>query len=147
MAVGKKSWFDIPLLIALLAACLYWLAMYLSYRPTIDWSWPLHSPAAFLYPALIYPVLEEIVFRGWIQEVAHDRLKGQGLGPLSRANLATSALFTALHFINHPPAWAAAVFVPSLIFGYFKDRTGGLGAPIGLHVFYNAGYFWIFTGT
>ena len=147
MAVGKKGWFDVAFLIALLAACCFWLAMYLFTRPAIDWTWPLRLPAAFLYPALIYPVLEEIVFRGWLQDIARKRLTGPGIGPLSRANLVTSVVFTGLHFINHPPAWAAAVFIPSLTFGYFKDRTGGLAAPIGLHVFYNAGYFWIFTGS
>ena len=31
-----------------------------------------------------------------------------------------------------------------LLFGLFKDRSGTLGAPIVLHVFYNSGYFWLF---
>jgi len=37
------------------------------------------------------------------------------------------------------------VFFPSLVFGYFKDRTGRLTAPILLHIFYNAGFLWLFT--
>jgi membrane protease YdiL (CAAX protease family) len=37
------------------------------------------------------------------------------------------------------------VFFPSLVFGLFKDRTQRLLAPILLHVFYNAGYFWLFA--
>ena len=75
----------------------------------------------------------------------HLRLKPWRLGPLSHANILTSVLFTALHFINHPPLWAAAVLFPSLVFGLFKDRSGGLAAPIILHVFYNSGYFWLFA--
>ena len=67
-----------------------------------------------------------------------EALKTEGFGVL------TSLLFTALHFINHAPLWAAAVFFPSLVFGFFKDRTGKLAAPIILHVFYNSGYFWLF---
>ncbi len=100
---------------------------------------------AFLYPALIYPVVEELVFRGVIQEWIQQKLPGLAIGVISIANLTTSVLFTALHFINHPPLWAASVFIPSLIFGYFKDRTGGLGAPIALHMFYNSGYVLLFT--
>ena len=56
-----------------------------------------------------------------------------------------SLVFTGLHFINHPPAWAASVLIPSLIFGFFRDRTGRLLAPILLHVFYNSGFIWIFS--
>ena len=50
-------------------------------------------------------------------------------------------VFTALHFVNHPPPWAAAVLLPSLLFGYFRDRHGSVLPAIVLHVFYNAGYF------
>jgi uncharacterized protein len=131
--------------VALLAAPLYWAALYALTRPTLDLGWPLAHAAMFLLPALVYPVLEEIVFRGLIQEALARRLRRRLPGPVSPANLVTSLLFTALHFINHAPLAAAAVFVPSLIFGWFKDRHGGLGAPILLHVFYNAGYLWLFA--
>ena len=94
---------------------------------------------------LVYPVLEEIVFRGLIQEFVHDYLSKARLGPLSHANLLTSVLFTGMHFVNHSPLWAALVFFPSLVFGFFKDRTQGLMAPIILHVFYNAGFLWLFS--
>jgi membrane protease YdiL (CAAX protease family) len=40
---------------------------------------------------------------------------------------------------------SVAVFLPSLIFGYFRDRYDQLHASIVLHVFYNAGYIWIFA--
>ena len=57
------------------------------------------------------------------------------------ANLATSVLFTALHFVSHPPLWAAGVLLPSLLYGYFRDRHDSVYPAIALHVFYNAGYF------
>ncbi len=47
--------------------------------------------------------------------------------------------------MSHGPLWAALVFFPSLVFGFFKDRTKHLVAPVILHVFYNAGYFWLFV--
>ncbi len=141
-----QFWRD-PLFHAALGAALaYWLALYLLTRPSPDFTWPLRQPWRFLYPALLYPLIEELLFRGLVQDLAHRHLKAWTLGPLSHANLITSALFTALHFINHPPLWAAAVWFPSLLFGFFKDRTGGLAAPMVLHVFYNSGYFWLFGG-
>ena len=42
-------------------------------------------------------------------------------------------------------ALVAAVIVPSLIFGYFRDRHGNIHAAVVLHVFYNAGYLWLFS--
>ena len=132
-------------MLAIVAALAYWLVLYLTVQPLLQPGWPWREPLLFLYPALLYPVVEELLFRGLIQELAHQHLKAWKLGPISHANLLTSLLFTGLHFINHPPAWAAAVFIPSLIFGFFKDRTGRLPAPVMLHVFYNSGYLWLFA--
>jgi membrane protease YdiL (CAAX protease family) len=146
-ALQARYWRDTLFYAAIGAALAYWLALFLVTQPQPDLNWPLREPLAFLYPALLYPVVEELVFRGLLQDLAHRHLKAWRLGPLTHANIMTSVLFTALHFINHPPLWAAAVFVPSLLFGFFKDRSGGLAAPILLHVFYNAGYFWLFVHT
>jgi len=61
------------------------------------------------------------------------------------ANAITSVLFTLAHLSVNPVYLSVAVFVPSLIFGYFRDRYDQLHASIMLHVFYNAGYIWIFA--
>jgi membrane protease YdiL (CAAX protease family) len=84
-------------------------------------------------------VLEEIVFRGLLQELVRDLLSRAMYGPLTVANLLTSLCFTGAHFF-HPPLEAALVFFPSLVFGFFKERTDSLVAPVLLHAFYNAGY-------
>ncbi|MEO7557618.1 MAG: JDVT-CTERM system glutamic-type intramembrane protease, partial [Gammaproteobacteria bacterium] len=60
------------------------------------------------------------------------------------ANVATTLLFAGFHFFYHAPLWAALVILPSLIFGYFRDRHQRVLPAIVLHVFYNAGYFWLF---
>ena len=122
------------------------MVLFFILHPSIQWGWPLLTPLVFLLPVLVYPVLEEIVFRGLIQELVHEYLSKASLGPVSVANLLTSFLFTGVHFFYHPPLWAALVFFPSLVFGFFKDRTQGLMAPIILHVFYNAGFLWLFSG-
>jgi len=143
--IEARYWRDPLFFAAMAAALLYWLALYLITQPEVDAGWPLREPLLFLYPALLYPIVEEWIFRGFVQELAHRHLRPWGLGPLSHANILTSLLFTALHFINHPPLAAAMVFLPSLVFGFFKDRTSQLAAPIVLHIFYNSGYFWLFT--
>ena len=132
--------------VAVAAGPVCWVGLFLILHPSIQWGWPLLTPLVFLLPVLVYPVLEEIVFRGLIQEFVHDYLSKASLGPVSVANLLTSLLFTGVHFFYHPPLWAALVFFPSLVFGFFKDRTQGLMAPIILHVFYNAGFLWFFSG-
>ena len=144
-AAKPGLWQDPLFLAALAAGPACWLVLQFVLQPAIQWDWPLSSPWPFVLPVLCYPVLEEIVFRGLIQELVSDYLSRQSLGPLSVANLLTSVLFTALHFLYHPPLWAALVFFPSLVFGFFKDRTRQLTAPIILHIFYNAGFVWLFT--
>ena len=121
---SRTLWRDRLFWLAVTAGPLCWLVLYLLLRPaTPQWTWPLATPADFLLPVLFYPVLEEIVFRG----------------------LLTSLVFTGFHFLGHAPLWAASVFFPSLVFGFFKDRYQALTAPILLHGFYNAGFLLIFT--
>ncbi|MFA7594269.1 MAG: JDVT-CTERM system glutamic-type intramembrane protease [Thiohalobacteraceae bacterium] len=130
---------------ALLAAPLLWAAGYVWFAPSTDWAWPLHHPREFLYVVLLHPLVEEWLFRGLLQGRLRRRpqLQRHWHG-LTGANALTSSVFTGLHFLMHPPLAAAAVLLPSLIFGYFRDRYGRLQAPIALHMFYNLGYFWIF---
>ena len=132
-------------LLAMAAGPVCWLTIYLILQPAVQWAWPLALPWQFLLPVVVYPVAEELVFRGLIQELLQEYLGIGRLGPLSMANLLTSCLFTGLHFIYHPPVWAALVFFPSLVFGFFKERTAALTAPIILHAFYNAGFIWLFS--
>jgi len=142
---APSYWKDPLFFAAIGAALLYWALLFITTQPQPDPGWPLREPLRFLYPALFYPVIEELVFRGMIQDLAGRHLHAWRIGPLSHANIITSLLFTALHFINHPPLWAAAVFIPSLLFGFFRERSGTLAAPVLLHVFFNSGYFWLFT--
>ena len=88
---------------------------------------------------IFYPVIEELAFRGVIQEFIASKTKQfRPLFFLSVANIVTSLLFVTIHFVHHPPLWALLVFVPSLIFGYFKEQYADIRASIFLHMFYNA---------
>ena len=111
-----------------------------TFKPEVLWS------TTFLTMSLLFPVVEEIIFRGLVQEKLSSlrRLKSKKLWQLSYANILTSVIFCALHFFNQPPVWAISIFFPSLVFGFFKDRYHVLRVPIFLHVYYNASYFALF---
>jgi hypothetical protein len=143
-APGRLTpWRDPLLGLALAAALPVWAAIAWRQPPEAALSGAIAAPADFLFVALALPILEEAAFRGLIQEGLH-RLWRRRWGPLSAANLGQAVLFSLLHLPTHPPAWAAAVFVPALVFGFFRERHDSLASPIALHVFYNAGYFLLY---
>jgi membrane protease YdiL (CAAX protease family) len=132
---------------ALLAAPVFWVVLWLFKSPRPEWGWPLLLPAQFLLLVVVYPLLEELVFRGALQ--GWLRARGWGateLGVVTVANVISSAVFTLTHLLVNPVYLSAAVFLPSLVFGYFRDRYDQLRASIALHIFYNAGYIWVFAG-
>jgi membrane protease YdiL (CAAX protease family) len=127
---------------ALIAGPLIWLSLSLetspAFEPGLFWTRP--QPVVLFLAA--YPILEEWLFRGRIQgALAAGKLGCYQWAGISAANLVTSLLFALCHTLNHPPLWAALVFIPSLLFGLFRDRYGRIAPSILLHAFYNAGYF------
>jgi hypothetical protein len=123
--------------LALGAGIVFWLAL-----AGQGMAGPRHDRTTLLVLVLLQPLLEELLFRGLIQGKLLARTWGKRqFAGFTLANLATSLLFTALHFASHPPLWAAGVLLPSMLFGYFRDRHDSLYPAIALHVFYNAGYF------
>ena len=111
---------------------------------------PWHAlwSSAFLSVALWQPLFEELLFRGLIQGQVQ-----QSVGPLktwhgmSLSNLLTSLLFSVAHLVSHSLTWSLLVFVPSLCFGFARDRFGSVYPSIALHTFYNTGYFLLTGGT
>jgi membrane protease YdiL (CAAX protease family) len=105
------------------------------------------TPRYVLWPwvwlALITPVLEELCFRGLVQTELRQRFDRQ-FGPISAANLLTSAAFVALHWAQNPKAWVGLVVIPSLVYGYFRDRYDTVKSPIALHLLHNMLYFSLF---
>ncbi len=136
---------DTIFIIGLLAGGLFWLGLWLfsSIQPVEVreiWSW------VFLSLVLWHPLLEELLFRGLLQGLLGSQSWGQlALGGVTVANGITTLLFMLGHLWRHTPPWAIAVVVPSLIFGYFRDRYSSVYPSIALHFFYNAGYF-LLTG-
>ncbi|MEY3090833.1 MAG: hypothetical protein RL113_1149 [Pseudomonadota bacterium] len=129
--------------VALFAAPIFCI-LYRSFFPTqdIDIFWFVNHPETFLMAILFYPVVEELAFRGVIQEFLSQKLEPNStLLAISYANFITSILFVSLHLFHHPIIWALLTFFPSLIFGYFKERFDHILPSIILHMFYNFAYF------
>jgi membrane protease YdiL (CAAX protease family) len=131
---------------AFIAAPIFWAALWFYEPPRPEWGWPLIAPTQFLLLVVAYPVLEELVFRGalqgWLRSCSWGMAEWRHV---TVANAITSVAFTLAHLIINPVPLLVAVFIPSLVFGYFRDRDDQLHVSIMLHVFYNAGYIWIFT--
>lgn len=141
-SVGPTSrWADDQWWLALLACPVgLWLIDQLEGGATAP-AWILQAPLVFLSLTLIYPVLEELAFRGLIQDQLTGRLRPWRWRLFSKANVLTSLMFAGLHGFQHAPLWAAAVMLPSLVFGHFRERHASLISPIMLHAFYNGAYF------
>ena len=139
-----RLWRDPAFILALVAGPAVWLLLMHATGGTPH-PWRLDLPPGYVSYALVFPVLEEIAFRGALQASMYRCNWGQrtSIG-ISNANVVTSLVFTSLHFLVHAPLWAAAVFLPSLVFGYFRDKYQTLVPALLLHVIYNAGYFFFF---
>ena len=94
----------------------------------------------FLAQFLLVALSEEIFFRGYMQtrldEVFPPRRTFLG-APIGLSLLATSALFAFTHVVSHGTPIVLAVFFPSLAFGWLRERTNGLVAPILFHAVSN----------
>lgn len=83
---------------------------------------------------------EEIFFRGYLQTRLQAvmpqrwRLWGGDVGP---AVILTSFLFAISHLVAIPSVDRLAVFFPSLLFGWLRDRTGSIAAAVLAHALSN----------
>ncbi len=125
-------------------APLFWawmafLAQWHWFTNSIDW--PL-----LLLVIVVYPVVEELCFRGFLQEqlLSLAFARRQYL-QITIANILCSLAFVALHAIYHVWAFALMVFIPSLVFGFFRDRHHSVIPGMVLHSWYNSGTFWFLS--
>lgn len=87
---------------------------------------------------IVFPLLEEIVFRGMLQGALHKTAVGRRhCGPVSVANLLTTSLFAIAHLPRGGLLLATGVIVPSICLGYFFERHQRLVSPIVMHMAFN----------
>jgi membrane protease YdiL (CAAX protease family) len=106
------------------------------------WNAGIYAEPALIFSLVIWqPLVEELLFRGFIQGRLRERHWARhSFFSLSTANYLTTLMFVVAHLVNHSIPWAIAVAAPSLVFGYFRDRQGHIYSSIALHSAYNACY-------
>jgi len=132
--------------LALLGGGIVLLAMYIWISPQPGVS---HDGLTNIVVSLILwqPFIEELLFRGILQgQLIRAPWGRRSMLAVTQANLLTSVVFILFHFVHHSPLWALSIFVPSLVFGYFRERHDSLYPPLALHSLYNLGYVLVFVG-
>lgn len=128
---------------------LYWLAFRWHWQPRLSFSLSRAlshgfegSPWALLDFTLgqfvVVALPEEAFFRGYVQSDwiagAKDRTSWKARWG---AIVGTSAIFAVGHLATIPAAGRLAVFFPSLLFGWLRIRSGGIGLPLAFHALCN----------
>ena len=108
----------------------YWHVRKLGFAP------PLHPLDAVLGQLVVVALPEEAFFRGYLQS-ALDRAFPRRVRVLGAevgfGLIVSSAIFAVGHLATVPNPARLAVFFPSLVFGWMRVRTGGIGAGVIFH--------------
>jgi membrane protease YdiL (CAAX protease family) len=134
--------FGIALAVAALVFPPFVVGFYLWHRPsTFVLRWPEALPSYFLTQLLVVALPEEALFRGYFQGRSSDAFEGRtvilgaSLSPV--AWIVQALLFALLHLATDLRAARLAVFFPGLLFGWLRERRGGIGAALVLHALCN----------
>ncbi len=101
---------------------------------------PMETVNDMLGQLLLVALPEEAFYRGYLQTRIDDAFQGRirVLGaPIGYGVLVSSLIFAIGHFVTVPVPARLAVFFPSLLFGWLRARTGGIGASLTFHAFCN----------
>jgi membrane protease YdiL (CAAX protease family) len=103
---------------------------------TLAWAPPLRPIDAILGQLVVVALPEEAFFRGYVQ-TAFDRSFPRRVNVLGAdvglGLILASALFAVGHLATVWNPARLAVFFPSLVFGWMRARTGGIGAGVLFH--------------
>ncbi|MGI6394787.1 MAG: type II CAAX prenyl endopeptidase Rce1 family protein [bacterium] len=78
-----------------------------------------------LLAVLVAAIPEEFFFRGYLQEHVFKHLKRKIFKIITTKNLVTSALFGLIHAVTFLDITRATTFFPSLLFGFFAEKSEG----------------------
>ncbi len=132
----KRLMSDWQFLLALVVGCLASVLLTILFEGS---GWQDADLLSILSLVLWAPIIEELAFRGVVQGWLSGTPVGQRrFAGLSCANLISALLFTAWHLVYRTDPMAWLVFIPALVFGYFRDRHGSLVPCVILHAAYNA---------
>lgn len=102
----------------------------------------LEGVIAILTAVVLFPVLEELVFRGlfWDLWGFFTRDKTGLIASLAVKNCSISICFSLLHAFNYGILGAVLVFIPSLWLGLLRERSESIKVCCLVHVLWNLGY-------
>ena len=115
----------------------FWVGFIAWWNPVRSFDWlPPPGLDLVLTQILGIAVPEEMFYRGYVQTSLDDafRWRFHFLGAELGAGVLLGSLIFALgHFATHAHPARLAVFFPSLVFGWLRARTQGVGASILFH--------------
>ncbi len=116
---------------------LFWLGFVVWWQPARGFAWPPPpSWESVLAQVLGIAMPEEMFYRGYVQTALDDayqrrvRVLGAELGV---GLVLGSAIFALGHVATTGHLARLSVFFPSLVFGWLRARTGGIGAAVAFH--------------
>jgi hypothetical protein len=126
------------LLLSALIFPLFWLGYRFYWHASIPFV--LRAPRSIVDEVagqlLVVALPEEAFFRGYLQTSLDAawpprwRVLGQKLGP---GWIVAALIFAIGHLLTTPNPARLAVFFPALLFGWLRQRTGGIGAGVLFH--------------
>ncbi len=126
------------LLVAAAVFPAFWVGFVLWWQPRGAFApaVPLDLGSEVLGQLLVIALPEEVFYRGYLQtaldEAAPPRQRWLG-ARIGWAVPLTSLAFALGHVATELSPARLAVFFPSLLFGWLRARTGGVGAPVAFH--------------
>lgn len=116
----------------------FWLGFVWWWEPSgsFDWGLPPEVGSQVLGQLLVIALPEEFFYRGYLQTALDDALPPRRRWLEASVGWAiplSSAAFALGHVATEPTPNRLAVFFPSLVFGWLRARTGGVGAPLAFH--------------
>lgn len=99
-----------------------------------------------LFQLVLVALPEEFFFRGYMQSTLNRifTTRRQVLGAhVGFSWIVTAAVFAVAHSFIHYQWWHFSIFFPGLVFGWLKERTNSITAPILFHAASNIISDWI----
>lgn len=119
----------------------FWLGFRVWWKVNVFHPAPLGElPSMALGELLVIALPEEAFYRGYLQ-TSLEREWGKTVSifgtRIGVGTVATSAIFALGHLLTELNPARLAVFFPSLVFGFLRARTGGIGAGVLFHALCN----------
>ena len=120
----------------------FWVGYLAWHRPTsaFVWNWPAAPLDQVLAQLILVALPEEAFFRGYLQTRLDDIWPARWTilgGRIGLGLVATSTIFALGHLTTHFHVSRLSVFFPALLFGWLRNRTGGIGASLCFHALCN----------